>query len=169
MKSTKALFLILLAISLITCKSAKYPSLGDGMYADIQTNKGDIVLALEFEKTPGTVANFVSLAEGKNTFVDEKYKNKRYYDGVKFHRVIKNFMVQSGDPLGTGAGGSGYKFGDEFPVDQEGDFLLTHNAAGILSMANSGPDTNSSQFFITHKETPHLDGKHSVFGHVVKM
>ena len=167
MKSTKALFLILLAISLITCKSAKYPSLGDGMYADIQTNKGDIVLALEFEKTPGTVANFVSLAEGKNTFVDEKYKNKRYYDGVKFHRVIKNFMVQSGDPLGTGAGGSGYKFGDEFPVDQEGDFLLTHNAAGILSMANSGPDTNSSQFFITHKETPHLDGKHSVFGHVV--
>ncbi len=167
MKNFKVLFFLFLAVSLITCKSAKYPSLDDGMYADIQTNKGDIVVQLEFEKTPATVANFVSLTEANNTFVDEKYKNKRYYDGVKFHRVIKDFMIQSGDPLGTGSGGTGYKFGDEFPVDNEGNFLMTHDGAGVLSMANSGPNTNSSQFFITHKETPHLDGKHSVFGHVV--
>ena len=167
MKHFKILVLITLAISFAACKSTKYPSLEDGMYADIQTTKGDIVVLLEFAKAPSTVANFVSLSEGENTFVDEKYKGKRYYDGVKFHRVIKDFMIQSGDPEGTGRGGTGYKFGDEFPLDEKGDLLLTHHGPGILSMANSGPNTNSSQFFITHKETPHLDGKHSVFGHVV--
>lgn len=167
MKILKSLILLTLILSIGACKSAKYPSLKDGMYADIQTTKGDIVVQLEFDKTPNTVANFVSLAEGNNTFVDEKYKGKPFYNGIKFHRVIKDFMIQGGDPEGTGRGGTGYKFADEFPVDKEGNFLLTHDKAGILSMANSGPNTNSSQFFITHKETPHLNGKHSVFGHVV--
>jgi len=167
MRNIKFLVLIVAILSISACKSVKYPSLEDGIYADIQTTKGDIVVLLEFEKTPHTVANFVSLAEGTNNLVDEKYKGKHFYDGIKFHRVIKDFMIQAGDPEGTGRGGTGYKFGDEFPVDKEGNFSLTHESAGILSMANSGPNTNSSQFFITHKETPHLDGKHSVFGHVV--
>lgn len=167
MNILKSLFFFSLILSLGSCKSVKYPNLEEGMYADIQTNKGDIVVQLEFEKTPHTVANFVSLAEGNNTLVDEKYKGKRYYDGIKFHRVVENFMIQGGDPDGTGRGGTGYKFGDEFPTDNEGKLLLTHDKAGVLSMANSGPNTNSSQFFITHKETPHLNGKHSVFGQVV--
>ena len=141
--------------------------LGRGIFADIQTTKGDIVLKLEYELTPGTVANFVSLAEGTNQQVDEKYKGKEYYSGIKFHRVIKDFMIQAGDPQGTGAGGAGYKFGDEFPKDDAGNLLLPHDGPGILSMANSGPSTNSSQFFITHRATPHLNGKHTVFGHVV--
>ncbi len=141
--------------------------LGDGMYAEFQTTKGDIILSLEFQKTPGTVANFVSLAEGTNTEVDDKFKGKHFYDGLKFHRVIANFMIQGGDPQGTGRGGPGYKFGDEFPRDNEGKLLLTHKDAGVFSMANSGPNTNGSQFFITHNKTAHLDGKHTVFGHVV--
>lgn len=167
MKILKSVLLLALIASIGACKSAKYPSLKDGMYADIQTTKGAIVVQLEFEKTPNTVANFVSLAEGNNTLVDEKYKEKKYYDGLTFHRVIKDFMIQGGDPDGNGRGGTGYRFADEFPTDKDGKLLLTHDKAGILSMANSGPNTNSSQFFITHKETPHLNGKHSVFGHVV--
>ena len=167
MKIIKLISLLVVIVAFSSCKSAKYPSLEDGMYADIQTNKGDIVLQLEFDKTPNTVANFVSLAEGNNPKVDEKYKGKAFYDGIKFHRVIKDFMIQSGDPDGKGSGGPGYKFEDEFPVSDQGDFLFTHSGAGILSMANSGRNTNGSQFFITHKDTHHLDGKHSVFGHVV--
>ncbi len=133
-----------------------------GVFANFETSKGNIVLQLEYKKTPITVANFVSLIEGKNSFItDEKLKNKPFYDGLKFHRVIKDFMVQGGDPAGNGSGGAGYSFKDEFVPD------LKHDKGGILSMANSGPATNSSQFFITHKETPWLDGKHTVFGHVV--
>lgn len=168
MKFLKSLLLLTLILAIGACKTAKYPSLKDGLYADIQTTKGDILVQLEFEKVPHTVANLVSLAEGNNTLVDEKYKGKRYYDGIIFHRVIKDFMIQAGCPDGTGRGGTGYKFGDEFPVDEEGNLLFKHDQAGVLSMANSGPNTNSSQFFITHKEVSHLDNKHSVFGHVVK-
>ena len=131
----------------------------EGVFAKIQTNKGLIVVKLEFEKAPMTVANFVALAEGKmkNT---AKAAGVPYFDGIKFHRVIADFMVQGGDPTGTGSGGPGYSFADEINPE------LKHTRAGTMSMANAGPATNGSQFFITHKDTPWLDGRHAVFGYV---
>lgn len=152
----------------------KKGSLENGMYAVLETSKGTILCQLEFEKTPMTVANFVGLAEGKKfAAYDTISFDKPYYDGLTFHRVIPDFMIQGGDPTGTGGGSPGYKFFDETRED------LTHSGPGILSMANSDPrnskapfsnegKTNGSQFFITHKETPWLDGLHTVFGHVIQ-
>lgn len=135
----------------------------EGIFATINTSKGAIVLTLDFQKAPVTVANFISLAQGKNEFVtDSKLKGKPFFDGLKFHRVINDFMIQGGDPQGTGAGGPGYAFKDEFIPE------LKFDKGGILAMANAGPKTNGSQFFITHKETPWLNGKHTIFGHVVQ-
>jgi peptidyl-prolyl cis-trans isomerase A (cyclophilin A) len=135
------------------------------LYATLKTSMGDVVIHLFEDKAPKTVANFVGLATGTKEWTDPKTREKvkrPLYNGTIFHRVIPDFMVQGGDPLGTGTGGPGYRFEDEFNPD------LKHSKAGILSMANAGPNTNGSQFFITHKATPWLDGKHAVFGEVVK-
>ncbi len=165
MKIIKVLVLILV---LSSCKTVKYADLSDGLYADMQTNKGDILLELYADNVPMTVGNFMSLTEGNNPKVNDSLKEKRFFDNTKFHRVIKDFMIQGGDPTGTGKGNSGFLFADEFPRDSLGKLLYSHSKEGTLSMANSGKNTNSSQFFITHKATPWLDNKHTVFGRVIK-
>jgi peptidyl-prolyl cis-trans isomerase A (cyclophilin A) len=135
------------------------------VYATLKTGMGDIVIQLYSDKAPKTVANFVDLATGAKEWTDPKSREKvkrTLYNGTIFHRVIPGFMIQGGDPLGNGTGGPGYRFEDEFHQD------LKHSKPGILSMANAGPNTNGSQFFIIHKATPWLDGKHSVFGEVIK-
>ncbi len=154
----KIIFLIPLLI--IRCNN-DFSSLDDGLYAKLDTSKGNILMKFTENKTPYTVANFISLAEGKNKFVSDNFKNKKFYNGIIFHRVIKDFMIQAGDPTASGSGGPGYRFDDEITD-------LKHDSAGILSMANAGKNTNGSQFFITHKATPWLDGKHTVFGKVIE-
>ena len=160
MKKSILFLLVVLSASLYSCKEEKN-NLPDGLYAEIETNKGTIITQLFYDKAPITVANFITLAEGKNDFItNENLKNKPFYDGLKFHRVIPEFMIQTGDPLGTGSGDTGYKFADEITE-------MKFDKGGVLAMANNGPATNSSQFFITHLETPWLEGKHTIFGQVV--
>jgi len=165
----KNIILAAASVSLLSCTpiykkmnvdKETYEGLKDGLYANLQTTQGNLIVKFEDKKSPVTVANFVGLAEGK---IDNKAKAKGvpFYDGTIFHRVIKDFMIQGGDPQGTGMGDPGYKFEDE-----KND--LKHTGKGILSMANSGPNTNGSQFFITEIATPWLDGKHTIFGEVVK-
>lgn len=158
---SKKHFLLFLGIVLSFSACSKYPDLKDGLYAEFETNKGDFVAQLHYKKTPMTVANFVSLAEGSNKMVDSAYAGKKFYNGLTFHRIIKDFMIQGGDPQGNGQGGPGYNFPDEF------DTTLVHDSKGMLSMANAGPGTNGSQFFITLAPTPHLNNKHTIFGKIV--
>ncbi|MBT8376610.1 MAG: peptidylprolyl isomerase [Winogradskyella sp.] len=172
------LFTVLLLLLVTTSCKEEYADLEDGVYAQFVTNKDTMVAKLFYKEAPVTVANFVALAEGEHPLVKEEYKNKRYYDSTTFHRVINDFMIQGGDPTATGSGDPGYKFEDEFSPN------LKHDKPGILSMANSGPNTNGSQFFITEKPTPFLDafkedgsmkecgtypggGCHAVFGEIV--
>ena len=164
MKFTKVfiqLFATALLVSSTGCQE-QYPDLGNGVFAEFVTSKDTIIVKLFYDKVPLTVANFVGLAEGSHPLLADSLKGKPYYNGTVFHRVIDQFMIQGGDPTATGSGNPGFKFGDEF------DESLKHDKPGILSMANSGPATNGSQFFITEKPTPYLDNKHSVFGEVVK-
>jgi peptidyl-prolyl cis-trans isomerase A (cyclophilin A) len=156
---------IFISVLLGLAGAAETPEKKGPVYATLKTSMGDIVIQLFDDKAPKTVANFVGLASGTKEWLDPKTgeKVKRpLYNGTIFHRVIPGFMIQGGDPLGNGRGGPGYTFEDEFHPD------LRHSKAGILSMANAGPNTNGSQFFITHQATPNLDGRHSVFGEVVK-
>jgi len=156
---SKVIMRKLIFIFSILFSTLSFANLDDGIYAHLQTNKGKITVELAFKKAPLTVTNFIALAEGTKKSIKEI--GNPYYDGLTFHRVIDEFMIQGGDPKGNGTGGPGYMFSDEFSD-------LIHDRPGILSMANSGPNTNGSQFFITHVPTPWLDGKHSVFGNVVK-
>ena len=148
----------------ISCTPEKYAELKEGLYAEVETNKGDIFLELYAEDVPKTVANFVALVEGTNSRLIDSLKGKNFYNGIIFHRVVPNFVIQAGGFTTEGRKSTGYLFGDEFPRDENGDVLYKHNDQGVLSMANGGPTTNNSQFFITYRAIPHLNGRHSVFG-----
>ena len=161
MKNTVLKTLFVLMMSFLFLQPLSAQSFQDGLYAEMNTTRGRILISLEYRKTPLTVANFVGLAEGTIAF-ENRPAGKPFYDNLTFHRVIEDFMVQGGDPSGNGTGGPGYRFPDEIAPE------LRHDGPGVLSMANSGPDTNGSQFFITHKAAPWLDGFHTVFGRVVE-
>jgi peptidylprolyl isomerase len=161
----KRIFILSIFLGLVVFPGATFAQdpdqdLTEGLYARFDTTKGTIVAVLYYEQAPLTVINFAGLAMG--TVGSSRGESKKYYDGLTFHRVIKDFMIQGGDPTGTGRGGPGYKFRDEFVAG------LRHDGPGVLSMANAGPGTNGSQFFITHKATPWLNNRHSVFGRVVR-
>lgn len=162
MKKVHGLLLLLALIFMATSCEDKYPDVKDGIYAEIITNKGTMFAELNYKGAPMTVANFVALAEGKHPLVADSLKGKKFYNGLIFHRVIEGFMIQGGDMTGTGGGDVGYKF------PQEVSDSLKHDAPGVLSMANAGPNTNGSQFFIMHKPNPGLDGRYNVFGKVIK-
>jgi len=167
MKFLKTVIIVLVVFT--SCKTAKYSDLSSGLYADIETTKGDILLELYYKTVPYTAANFVSLAEGSNIYVKDTYKGKPFYDGLTFHRVVNDFMIQGGDPNGTGTGGPGYQFENEHAKNKDGSEMYLFDKPGVLGMANAGgTDTNGSQFFITHVEYPNLNGGYSIFGQLVK-
>jgi peptidyl-prolyl cis-trans isomerase A (cyclophilin A) len=162
MKKIHGLLAIIALVVMASSCEDKYPDVEDGIYAEIQTNKGTMFAQLYYEAAPISSANFVALAEGKHPLVNDSLKGKPFYDGLIFHRVMKDFMIQGGDISGTGSGDVGYKF------NQEVNDTLLHDSKGILSMANAGPNTNGSQFFIMHKENPSLDMRYNVFGKVIQ-
>ena len=159
---------VLFLIVICACKPAKYGELDDGLYAAIETTKGDILLSLDYENVPITTANFVSLSEGNNSYVSEKLRGKPFYDGLTFHRVVPNFMIQGGDPNANGTGGPGYTFENEHPMKSDSTAMYLFDKPGVLAMANAGRDTNGSQFFITHVEYPSINNGYSIFGQVVQ-
>ena len=159
MKLKFILFFLLNSI-IFSCNN-QYNELEDGVYAEINTSLGTMLIQLNYKETPVTVANFIALSKGTHPDVKQDFKEKKFYNGLIFHRVMDKFMIQGGCPLGNGSGNPGYTFDDEINPN------LKHDKAGILSMANSGPATNGSQFFITEVPTPWLDGKHTVFGQVI--
>ena len=158
----KLSLLLTLALVILMSGCEEHPDLENGLYAEFKTNKGDFIVQFFHEKAPMTTANFVALAEGKHPEVTDSLKGKPYFDGLTFHRIIDGFMIQGGSPNGKGNGKPGYQFPNETSDS------LSHDQKGILSMANSGPDTNGSQFFITLKPQQRLDGSYSVFGKVAK-
>lgn len=163
----KIFFIWFVFTIVISCTSEKYKNLDEGIYAEIETNKGNVLLELYADNVPKTVANFVALVEGTNSKLPDSLKGANFYENIIFHRVVPNFVIQGGGFTAEGRKDPGYVFGDEFPRNEDGDLLYKHDDQGVLSMANGGPTTNNSQFFITHRAIPHLDGKHSVFGKTI--
>jgi cyclophilin family peptidyl-prolyl cis-trans isomerase len=163
----KFFFISTIFVLLISCIPSKYKDFEAGIYAEIQTNKGNILLELYTENVPKTVGNFISLVEGTNSKLVDSLKGKNFYDNIIFHRVVPNFVIQAGGFTSQGRKSTGYLFGDEFPRNKKGNIIYKHDDQGLLSMANGGPLTNNSQFFITHRAIPHLDGKHSIFGKAI--
>jgi len=158
---------VVFVLFISACTSTKKESLKEGVYAEIVTNKGNILVELYAKDVPLTVANFVSLVEGTNPKLLDSLQGKNFYQNILFHRVVDNFVIQAGGFTADGKKNTGYVFGDEFPKKEDGNLKYAHDDKGILSMANAGPTTNNSQFFITHKAISHLDGKHSVFGKTI--